>query len=126
MPISRFDEIAVIEALRNGSMTTIDVAMLKGIINFPSFHASAAILFIWGAWPFRPLRWPFVAVNILMLAATPIEGTHYLADVLGGVVVAFAAIGTSHLRKRVIGGNLRPLSFGDWQLGKLAPSQRQA
>jgi membrane-associated phospholipid phosphatase len=33
-------------------------------------------------------RWIALAVNSLMLVATPIDGSHYFADVLAGVAIA--------------------------------------
>lgn len=86
---------AVIEGLRDGSLRTLDVADLGGIITFPSFHASMAILFVWAAWPVRSSRVPMVVVNGLMwVAAVPIGG-HYVVDLLGGSVVAILAIGVA-------------------------------
>jgi hypothetical protein len=83
---------AVIQGLRDGSFTTIDLAHLGGIITFPSFHAAMAILFVWAVWPARRFRLPMVAVNLLMwLAAVPLGG-HYVVDLLGGSVIAVAAL----------------------------------
>ena len=36
----------------------------------------------------RAARWPSAVINALMVAATPIDGSHYLIDVLAGVGVA--------------------------------------
>jgi len=38
------------------------------------------------------LRAPLVAVNAAMLLSTPVEGTHYLIDMILGAVVAVVAI----------------------------------
>jgi len=35
---------------------------------------------------------PIIVLNILMLLATPVEGTHYLADLLAGALVASIAL----------------------------------
>lgn len=42
------------------------------------------------------LRWPVLALNTAMLLSTPVEGTHYLIDILLGTIVAMAAIATLH------------------------------
>lgn len=63
----------------------------RGLIGFPSYHAALALLVAWYAWPLRFLRWPAIALNIAVLAATPVQGGHHLVDVLGAVpVTAFA------------------------------------
>jgi membrane-associated phospholipid phosphatase len=62
--------------------------MSEGIITFPSFHAALGIIFIAGLWPIPVLRWIGLIVNVLMIAATPVEGGHYFIDVLAGVVIA--------------------------------------
>ncbi len=61
---------------------------VKGLIGFPSYHAVLAVLTIYYAWTIRLLRWPVMAVNFLMLVATPIQGGHHLVDVLAGFAVA--------------------------------------
>lgn len=63
-----------------------------GIVAFPSFHAVMAILFTYAH---RGLRWtfaPMLALNLLLLSATPVWGNHYLTDLLGGAAVAVVAI----------------------------------
>lgn len=84
--------IAVIEAARAGTLPPVDPTQLAGIITFPSFHAVAAILFVWAAWPIRAIRWPFALLNGAMLLATPIQGAHYLVDIIGGAAVALLAL----------------------------------
>jgi membrane-associated phospholipid phosphatase len=83
---------AAIAGLRDGSLTTIDLAHLQGIITFPSFHAAMAVLFVWAVWPAKWLRAASLAINGLMwVAAVPIGG-HYAVDLIGGSLVAWAAI----------------------------------
>jgi membrane-associated phospholipid phosphatase len=92
MPTPGFAHIAIIEQLRAGTLKTIDLGHMAGLIAFPSFHSVACILFAWASWPVRWIRWPSLLLNVLMLASTPIQGGHYLTDTLGGVLVAIAAI----------------------------------
>ena len=34
-----------------------------------------------------------LVINVAMLLSTPVEGTHYLADMIAGALVAIAALG---------------------------------
>jgi hypothetical protein len=67
-----------------GLISPVDV---KGLIGFPSYHAVLALLTIFYAWPLKRLRWPAVVCNLVVLAATPIQGGHHLVDVLAAIPV---------------------------------------
>jgi hypothetical protein len=67
----------------------------RGLIGFPSYHAALALLVVWYAWPLKVLRWPLFALNVAVLAATPVQGGHHLTDVLGAVPVAALALFTA-------------------------------
>jgi hypothetical protein len=108
MPASGLGHVEVIEALRSGRFTRVDVSFVVGLIAFPSFHTASAILFIWAAWPIRWLRGPMLAANLLMLAATPIEGGHYLIDLAGGAAVAALGILSLRLMAPAGAGRKRP------------------
>lgn len=75
------------EALRDGSLRELALSRMQGLISMPSLHAAMAVLLA-HALRGTPLRWPGLALNLLMLAATPVEGGHYLVDVLAGVALA--------------------------------------
>ena len=78
--------------VRDGSMRTLELLNLSGIVYFPSFHAGSAILYMWALWPVRWIR-PFaVLANIAMIAATPVDGAHYFIDVIAGIALAALAI----------------------------------
>lgn len=70
------------------------------LISFPSFHAVLACLFTWCAWNSRA-RWLFVLINAAMLAATPIQGSHYLVDVIAGLALGALSIAAAH---RIVSG----------------------
>jgi membrane-associated phospholipid phosphatase len=78
-------------ALREGSMTVIPLDHLTGLIQFTSFHTTMALILTW-AMRRTPLFWPFVIINTLMAASTPLYGGHYLMDLIGGTVFAILAI----------------------------------
>ncbi|WP_082470864.1 MULTISPECIES: phosphatase PAP2 family protein [unclassified Sphingomonas] len=96
MPESEQWQQGLIPALRDHSVRVVDLGHLRGIVSAPSFHAAAATLYINAAWRLPRLRWPVVAINTAMLLSTPVEGTHYLIDIILGTVVALAAIGVLH------------------------------
>lgn len=92
MPVSELSESTVIPALRLHAMSHVDLGNLRGLVSAPSFHTASAVLYIAAAWPFRRLRWPLTILNVAMLLSTPVEGTHYLSDMIAGALVALIAI----------------------------------
>lgn len=65
---------------------------LTGVISFPSFHATMALVY---AYAFRQtgLIGQFaLALNLTMLVGIPFIGGHYLVDMIAGAVVAVVAI----------------------------------
>jgi membrane-associated phospholipid phosphatase len=64
----------------------------KGLIGFPSFHAVMAMLVVWYGRHLSYVRWFALALNSIVLVATPIEGGHHVVDVLAGFAVATAAV----------------------------------
>lgn len=93
MPASELWQPELIPAMRHHAMQVIDLGQLRGLVSAPSFHTAAAVLYIAIAWPYHRLRLPVLAINVAMLLATPVEGTHYLADMLGGAAVALTSLG---------------------------------
>ncbi|MGZ5921948.1 MAG: phosphatase PAP2 family protein, partial [Rhizomicrobium sp.] len=65
---------------------------IKGMIGFPSYHAVLALLLVWYFRYVRWLRWPVLALNVIVIAATPIEGGHHWLDVFAAIPVAVLAI----------------------------------
>lgn len=87
-----YQDQVVLLALRHHEIHAIDLGALHGLVCAPSFHAASAVIYIVTAARIGPLRWPLAIVNAAMLLATPIEGMHYLADLLSGVAVALFAL----------------------------------
>ena len=92
MPTSALYQAQIIPALRAHTVTDIEIGSLRGLICAPSFHTVSAVLYVVAAWPVARLRWVLGPLNVLMLLATPIEGTHYLTDMIVGLLVALCAI----------------------------------
>jgi membrane-associated phospholipid phosphatase len=97
VPANLYTPEATMEALRAGTMRSVALNQLEGLISFPSFHTAAALIFIWTLHTVRYVSWAGVPLNLALIVATPTVGAHYFIDVVGGVVVAFAAITASHL-----------------------------
>src|SRR5262245_28287139 len=81
-----------IVALRNGTLRHLELFHLAGIVSFPSFHAASAVLYMWALWPVRGFASLSIAMNVLMIAATPVIGAHYMIDVIGGIALAAGSI----------------------------------
>ncbi|WBO22845.1 phosphatase PAP2 family protein [Sphingomonas abietis] len=97
MPLSALYQEQVILALRDHAIQSIDLGALHGLVCAPSFHAASAVIYIVTASRIAALRWPIIALNITMLLATPVEGTHYFTDILSGAAVACIAIWLTRL-----------------------------
>jgi len=74
--------------IRDGSLLTLMAAGSEGIITFPSLHAALGLIFALALWPMPVLRWFGLALNLLMIVATPIDGSHYFIDVVAGLAIA--------------------------------------
>ena len=100
-----YTHVPTLEALRAGTFHSIPLNNLEGLITFPSFHTSAALMYIWALRAVPYVRWAAIAVNCALMAATPIDGAHYFIDLVGGAAVAFAALAASRWLCRFVGAN---------------------
>lgn len=64
----------------------------SGLTAFPSYHCIAGLIFVWALWPILWLRLPTIIAASLLIAAAPIFGGHYFADILGGAVVTIVSV----------------------------------
>jgi membrane-associated phospholipid phosphatase len=83
--------------VRDGSLRILETSTLGGIITFPSFHAAAAVLALWGLWCVWWLRPLALIANVSMLLATPLIGGHYFVDVIAGAGLSVLAIAAARL-----------------------------
>ncbi|WP_298880743.1 phosphatase PAP2 family protein [uncultured Bradyrhizobium sp.] len=79
-------------SLRDGSLHELRLFKLSGIVSFPSFHAASAVLYMWALWPVRRIGGIAAALNLMMIAAAPVIGAHYIIDVAGGIALAAGSI----------------------------------
>jgi len=106
--------ISQLEPLRDGTLRTIDLAHLQGLVSIPSFHTIMAILLTYSM-RHTKMRWIFLILNITMLVSIPICGEHYLTDMIGGVItVALVIAGwnfVAYMRDRASPGTLNAFTL---------------
>lgn len=73
----------------------ISPKVMTGLVSFPSYHTAESLMFVWAGLTVPYLRWPLVALNVIVLASVPVIGAHYLTDMVGGAVVAMLSIITA-------------------------------
>jgi hypothetical protein len=82
LPVSDLWQPQLIPQLRQHAMPLVDLSHLVGLVSAPSFHAAAAGLIALFGWRQPPLRALVITLDMAMVLATPVEGTHYLMMVL--------------------------------------------
>ncbi len=85
-------DIVVLMTLRAGGAHTFPIDRMQGIITFPSFHTTLAIIFMYVHRPPSRSFVPVAILNGLMLLGIPSEGHHYLVDMISGAMVAAVCI----------------------------------
>jgi len=86
------DYIPDMEKLRAGGDLHFELGNLTGIVTFPSFHTTMALVYCYGFRGTKSIALLALALNMVMLPAIPFNGGHYLVDMIGGAAVAAAAI----------------------------------
>ena len=84
--------LGTFNSLRDGSLTTIDLAMVQGVVSFPSFHTMLGIITTYALRDTRALFIPAVIISGTMVVSTLPVGGHYLVDVLAGAAFMIVAI----------------------------------
>ena len=91
----------VVMHIRAGQMQNLPYV---GIITFPSFHASMAVLFTLAYRNIPAAALAAAVVNILMIISVPYPGGHYFVDVPAGVMIAVIAWWTASATISSLGG----------------------
>ncbi|MFN2258679.1 MAG: phosphatase PAP2 family protein [Parasphingopyxis sp.] len=103
-----------LERLRGATAPILDLGNLPGLVTFPSFHTAMGIILIYVCRRSRPLFAASLAINVTMIAATPLFGSHYVIDLIGGVIAALVSIAIfAKLQKLEAGGRAAAAGF-DW------------
>ncbi|MGJ8536150.1 MAG: phosphatase PAP2 family protein [Parasphingopyxis sp.] len=84
--------IESLEMLRETPAPVLDLDRLPGLVTFPSFHTAMGVVLIYACRRSLFLLLPSLAINLSMIAATPLYGSHYGIDILGGIAAALATI----------------------------------
>jgi membrane-associated phospholipid phosphatase len=114
-------------AMRAGERTLVTWRGAEGLITFPSFHTTWAILLAL-ALRRRPIMFALSAVlNCAVIIDTLTTGWHYVSDVLGGVVVGGIVIALAHclswwLYPATADGPQEQDAAGSVRAGVLSPS----
>jgi membrane-associated phospholipid phosphatase len=106
---STTDYVTQWAALRNGTLRTFNTFDAQGLVVFPSFHATLAVLCACAARPLRILKIPLLVLNLLIILSSPAMGGHYFIDIIAGIILAALTIslpgyiysGISRLKKNI-------------------------
>jgi hypothetical protein len=85
------DYKATYDALRAGIVDIYADVIPSGAISFPSFHTTTVILYVWAAWN-TPVRWITLVVQSLCFLTIPVQGAHFLTDMIAGGAIGLVAI----------------------------------
>ncbi len=102
LPVSDLWQPELIPQLRAHAFHSVDPGHLVGLVSAPSFHAAAGVLLIaFSARQERRIACGLIAIDLAMLLVTPVEGTHYLIDlILGGLVAVLSLALIALMRER--------------------------
>jgi membrane-associated phospholipid phosphatase len=85
----------VLTSLRTSPAPVLGLAKTEGLVTFPSFHTTLAIIIAYAVRGVRYVFVPVCALNAVMIVATLPEGGHHLIDLIAGALVAVLAIGVA-------------------------------
>ncbi|HEV2651868.1 MAG TPA: phosphatase PAP2 family protein [Rhizomicrobium sp.] len=88
----------------HGGARHFELAKLTGVVSFPSFHTTMALLYIYAYSRAGVIGWAVAALNLLMLFAIPFFGGHYLVDMIAGGAVALASLAIVRAWPRMAAG----------------------
>ena len=77
-----------LQLLRNGEFSIVSLKHAEGLVTFPSFHTTWAVLLTMAVWHRKKLFIPIALLNVGVIAATMTTGWHYFTDVLAGILLA--------------------------------------
>jgi hypothetical protein len=109
------DYKATYDALRAGIVDIYAAEIPSGAVSFPSFHTTTVILYIWATWN-TPVRWVSVVVQTLCFLTIPVQGAHFLTDMIAGGAIGIVAIVLAGVIVR--GGEFLNFAFGDPAIGQ--------
>jgi hypothetical protein len=93
----------VFTGLRDGSVRELVAVGAEGVVTFPSLHSALAVILVIALWPIPVVRWLVLSLNTAMLVSTPIDGSHYLIDIVAGIAIAVASFALAEVMVRWTG-----------------------
>jgi hypothetical protein len=84
--------IDILLALRSDPVPVLDLMHMPGLVTFPSFHTAMGVMLIYVCRGNIAMLVASLIINLLMIAATPLFGSHYLIDVIAGVIATLIGI----------------------------------
>ena len=78
--------------LRFNGRASLDINS-SGVVTFPSFHAVLALLAMISLWRIRVVKYVVAFLAVGICVSTMTTGWHYLADVIGGIVIVVVSHG---------------------------------
>lgn len=94
--INQHNYMAMLAELRSSHRMVLDLEYKDGLISFPSFHTSAAVLSAVALWSTPYFRWVAAVWAALIVVSTVTTGTHYVVDTIAGLALCVAAQWTAH------------------------------
>ncbi len=107
--------------LRDGTFRELGRGVYEGIVEFPSFHTALSVLMILALRGCGAVFWISGFYNLLILLTVPIDGGHYLVDMIaGGVIALIAWYGLAALNQMMTeGSKIRYFTSPQWRAGRL-------
>ena len=84
--------LSALNDLRSNQYAVLDIDNLPGLVTFPSFHTAMGVIAIYCSRNNLAILLPSALINTLMIASTPLFGSHYAIDIIAGIVVAAVVI----------------------------------
>ena len=96
------------DALRAGVVDVYADQIPEGAISFPSFHTATILLWIWATWR-TPARWFVFVQQVACFLAIPVQGAHFVSDMIAGAAIGVAAlVGSGAVMRIFVGTNAEP------------------
>lgn len=95
---SDLSSLSHFELLRDGRMRDIPLRDMQGLIAIPSLHTVMSVLLVYAMRGTGILLLAFIVVNVAMLVSTPVNGGHYLVDVIAGAAMTLGLIALERLK----------------------------
>ena len=114
------------EHLKSGHALTFSLAHLTGVVSFPSFHTSMALILIYAFRQTGIHGWIMIAWNALMLPTIPYFGGHYLVDMLAGAGVTLLTVAIVRYAFRLVPSSSAMRGTDTPRMESLEPSGARA